>query len=1441
MALLYKDADNIGQYESFNTGFFYPNFVDVGGDAPSALGVVQSAFTNILGWDSAPADNPNVQWWVDAINGDVGDPSLAGEGIPLEEFGAEFLYRTSEVPSQIDPQEFNGPEGGRSSQVADRMKENVGGSDGAGFSGKTPAEIRQEARQIREEVAPEAPGQQPGGEQPEPEPEPIGETFTLTEGSDYVASELPAEEERSEDVTYEQATGKNDTVEASIYGFMDDEESTLNADDQIDGGSGTDTLEASLSDDFDGFSDSGGMSSVENVTLTNATGDDEVEFSAAGVEGAEKYDLDAAEGGIALTELAEAGIGVETNQQDGNLSLSFASGATEAEENALDLTLNEVGEYDDSEAAEHTALGLDLTDAQGSDDNGITDLGVSAEGGWNVFNASGAGNAETLTVNGDGSLRLEGVAASTSSLDASELGGELEADLTGADEVTELRGSQGDSEVDVTGSGITAERGSVIDGGGGENRLVIEDANGSLRPEMTGFQTVELDTVTSSFELREDDYAIEGLESLEVAGQGGNEVRLYDIGAEAFTAELNGSGNDGGGEFRYDGTGDFTLNVDGGVEEPQNSSVAVSSDVLAKEVDGVAEVNVEGYAAMSGNVDVRSADTAVLNISEGLDEDGETNYTHFDGSLVADAASVVRVDAEGEFSGGTIDAANATEARFDIGEHGSTVSGGSDLDAVETLSVETEGTTEFKNTFKSAQDVSITGEMDLSSGDYEDVTFSGGLGSEGLEENVNVDGTGLTGDLDLGNLGGDGVSVNVSGSDGDLTVGDVNADEFGLTADGLMAADSGNGVEVGNIDARTATLSAVGAEADFLVSGAKVEETFNLNASEMAGDLDISGGSVTTEADGKISLNAQGMEGDIGSAQDVNLAVGDGTTGEINVDVRGVMPATGESSGSVNFKNLSAADVTLRADGLESDLSVSGDIGGGSGEISLSLNGSEGAVSHSGNITGETVSILAAADSGGAEGDIVLAESGIDASELTVEVDTEGKVQLASGNTINVTNAAITAEAESSSGIDLGTIEDSSSGVVAEEVVLDLYSEAGAISGNDVTAQEIDIDATAEGSGVNLGTLTTEDLTYDTEEGTHTMTLTGMSTVDDSASFLSGNDAGAKLDIDVSNGSGSTITLGSGSGDGDNGLYAAEESKLIGGSGDTLQLSHSSGQVDLTNATLDGFSTFDGVDGQFRVNTESVNNLGWDAFASGGSGEIVMNDGDTLEITGSGSGLDGADLVLDGEAYGSGFATVSGNTSIDIELDGQASGADITLDLSSMDYNSGTVSLADSGTDGDFSGDSFSDVTVDGFAAGSGDSVLDLSAVESGSALSSGVDGASGGVTTYDGYLVLTGTDSGGGDGGGENIFAIGYSESNGDLTLDLTDMFAGNSGSLDFIDGSGLFDESAVTGSGDWSNMLDPSSGLDFDVSADDGSITLVGTQADDGFTAADFGLSST
>ncbi|MFP4147129.1 MAG: beta strand repeat-containing protein [Halorhodospira sp.] len=1065
--------------------------------------------------------------------------------------------------------------------------------------------------------------------------------------------------------------------------MIDPEGSTLHSDDYIDGGEGDDTLSVTLNTSFGGFDDEdAGVENVETVSLTNDTDKDNY-FDASNVEGVNRYDLDAGEGEIGLRSLAESGITVSTNQGTGTLDLRFDDEAVEEETNELDLELNGVGKAgEDGDNDEY--LDADVTAGA----SGITDLGLNAAGEQtNFVELANAEDVETVEADGEGDLDIGNVGSGVTTVNAGELQGDLTADLTASSGLEAVTAGEGADTVRIDAATFDSEDGELA-GGQGEDELNLVNAEGDFSPnEMTGFESLSVESTSGNLDIDPEEGNVEGLEAVTL-GSGLDDVRIRELGTESFNLTTEGDG----GDARYDGAGDLGLSIDGGDTAAENEQAqAVDRHVKADEVDGRADIEIGGYAQYTNEVELGSAESVNLAV-ERNEDDGGDNVTAFSGgTLSADAASEVVVDADGLVSSGVIEADAAGTAEFNIADDLSSgsVSGSSDLDAVHTLDVDADSAFTFENTFENAREVNLSGELGTGSG-AEWLNFASGFGDNTLDADLSVGASGIEGgDINLGNVavgedqaaslqaaglesesfnfgnltaeGEDGeVSADLTNAETNLFFGNMDASTVSLNAAGIEAA-SGNTVVGGaSLIGDSVVMDVSSATGDVnLAGGITADESLTLQAQGLEGDLGVSG--VSAEDEGEVVVNAADMEGQVGLG---DVTVGDGTTGSIELNFDAV-----EGSG-VTASGLDAATVDVSANAIESTLTLDGDVGGGSGDITLSFDNAEGAVAiASGDtITGETVTVtgenaesgidlggngisaetlemelsndaddINVADGGtvrasegmaldltAAGGDIIVGSGGVDASSGEISIDAtadNGVFRVADGGNLTA-DGTLTMDVTASGGVDIA-----SGGVVSGSTV-DITAESTGsgitiANGSGIVADDVTLDLTsADGTTVN-GTVQTADLSLTLGGESGNTTIAGTESVSDSGSFLSGNDAGMVLDIDAAdNSGGDNITL--------NGVYAEDGSEIDGGSGDILDIG--AGGADLTNAELSGIDGFSGNDNPFQVAADQVNEIGWDNFVQAGSGEIVMDDGDSLTIQSSGA-ADG-DEWAGAEIYG---------------------------------------------------------------------------------------------------------------------------------------------------------------------------------------------------------------
>ncbi|RUM32161.1 MAG: hypothetical protein DSY32_00380 [Aquifex sp.] len=129
-----------------------------------------------------------------------------------------------------------------------------------------------------------------------------GQEFTLTTQVDEIVG-----------------TPKNDVINAVVS--SQSSENTLNPDDKIDGGDGTDTINITVKGNFNGFSNTGYLKNVEVINLTNESVIPRT-FSAKGIEGAQKYVIDASKAAINLSDLGDLNAEIYLkNQKSGTFGI----------------------------------------------------------------------------------------------------------------------------------------------------------------------------------------------------------------------------------------------------------------------------------------------------------------------------------------------------------------------------------------------------------------------------------------------------------------------------------------------------------------------------------------------------------------------------------------------------------------------------------------------------------------------------------------------------------------------------------------------------------------------------------------------------------------------------------------------------------------------------------------------------------------------------------------------------------------------------------------------------------------------------------------------------------------------------------------------------------------------------------------------------------------
>ncbi|PKG54785.1 beta strand repeat-containing protein [Halomonas sp. MES3-P3E] len=613
-----------------------------------------------------------------------------------------------------------------------------------------------------------------------------GAAFDLTSGTDtLVASD--AELEEGEEAV--RTTELNDTINGVASALS--AQRTLDTSDSIDGGEGEDTLNVSVNSSFTGFTGEGGVQNVENIVLTNE-GTIARNFNATGIEGAEQYTLN---GGVNLVDLEEAGVTVAVADRTADLNVGFTDEAVEGDEDALTLALENVGTVatDDDDA---DAMGITATEVEA--------LTVNVEG-ENVVNLTNAAQAESLTVTGAGDLTVEGVGAALKTVDASAAEGAVSVSLANATGVTSVEMGAGDDTIQLGSTANSSDNdltaNASINGGEGNDRLVL-NTNGTVQYAMAGIETIALGNLTGDLTFSARD--VEGLQTIESNGQAGD-ATFARLGGTDLAFDLKGASADNAASIQADHSGASTVNVTGG-----------------------AEADAEDRDTSNTDLTFTNSNNVVLNVADNADYAGE---------LIANRASAIEADIQGQLTAATVNASRATSANITTGEDASSVvlntaaltdlnivAGGaftiaddSNVAAVEGLTVETAGIfTATEEAFSSINQVNLSGNGSVALGTLGDDTnanYGVTVNAEGLAGGLTIAdaevGQGQAFELNAGNVLGD-VTVTAAGVSGAVVLGTTGANNALEASDVTISAEGALSTVNAFVDADTATVTGSG-------------------------------------------------------------------------------------------------------------------------------------------------------------------------------------------------------------------------------------------------------------------------------------------------------------------------------------------------------------------------------------------------------------------------------------------------------------------------------------------------------------------------------------------------------------------------------------------------------------------------------------------------------
>ena len=549
---------------------------------------------------------------------------------------------------------------------------------------------------------------------------------------------------------------------------------TLNEGDKIDGGDGTDTLNVDMAKSFTGFKGDGFMKNVEIVNL-DSSANSAVTFSGKGVEGVQTYNLS---GTVNLSDLSAAGIAVNlADRAKDAASITFADAAVKGKEDALTLGLHNVGTVD----ADKGDTNVDITF------NGIENLTVNAAG-ENVVTLKGGDAVKTVAVTGDGDLKVTVGETSLESVDASAATGDLDVDLTAA--TSKLESVTLGSGDDVLKLGDNSSKEISIDGGAGDDEVVLKGAQGTKELQMsnvetltvaantaaltlsgartTGLQTVKLDTLGGNVTLA--DFQNNSLDLL-LVGTTSKNVTVADVPTLNITV-----GDDD--KFADNMSGDVTAADATSVSLSVADGATFSGGLVANQATSLSVDSVsDGNLAFGGTTDLSSIENMVLKSNGNVTFTGVAHLGGKSDYITVDA-SAVKGDFTAEFDayakgGASLEVTGSHLAKNDIMANGGygdiSMTGGISDDKITLTDV---GDADIRlNTGIGTDVVSITADAKA-----EDIVVSGELGNN-TGDKITVDGTAANGiKIDISGLEGYVESTITGSAKADTIIGSSQAD-----------------------------------------------------------------------------------------------------------------------------------------------------------------------------------------------------------------------------------------------------------------------------------------------------------------------------------------------------------------------------------------------------------------------------------------------------------------------------------------------------------------------------------------------------------------------------------------------------------------------------------------------------------------------------------------
>jgi len=557
---------------------------------------------------------------------------------------------------------------------------------------------------------------------------------------------------------------------------------TLDTNDKIDGGDGTDTLTLTVEGSFSGFSSNGYLRNVEEVILNNA-GEISRTFDATGVSGVEYYVVNSEGSTVNLTDLGEIPLAVVLQGVAKDTTIDFDNGVTDGSDDELMVEVQDVGTSSDK---------VTVTV------NGIETLDINAIGTANYVTI--ADNAlKTLEISGSGDLDLDGIGTTVESVDGSGATGNLTLDLTGADtSLSSVKGGAGDDVISIKIGNILAN--AEIDGGEGSN-VVTFTGGGTVQFTMGNVQTVKFGDLDSAVIFSAKN--VSGIENIVATNDVNQDVTFANLGATDITVELQGS-NDNGIDLTIDNSGSLTVNVD----TPSSAATTTNPDENNINITAINAssliLNIAEKMKYKGTITANNAESLILSIS------GALNNT-----ISANSASAAIISNVSNDSALNLTAPNLVE--LNITANANLDFTGSDLSSLQSLTVNVSGDGNVVTLpdLDAIYSVTLSGSGSVELGDLgdddlndygiiitaadlsgNDTTNSasleiGDIDTEGTD--IEIDASEVLGKVIIGNISaangattpGD-VNINVDGVNEDVTFGDVEGYDVVIDAENVL-------------------------------------------------------------------------------------------------------------------------------------------------------------------------------------------------------------------------------------------------------------------------------------------------------------------------------------------------------------------------------------------------------------------------------------------------------------------------------------------------------------------------------------------------------------------------------------------------------------------------------------------------------------------------------